>query len=97
RLLPVRLAFLAELLWNLDDLELRAQRLVLEVDALHLDQVDDAAVVRLDSPGNLDRSRLRGQLGPHHLDAARKVRAHAVHLVDEGDTRNLVAVGLAPD
>ena len=33
----------------------------------------------------------------HHVDGAPEVGAGAVHLVDEGDARDVVAVGLAPD
>ena len=64
--------------------------------AFIVDEVDDPAVLGLGAPGDLDRRGLAVQLRLHHLDAAREVRPDAVHLVDEGDAGNAVAVGLAP-
>jgi hypothetical protein len=40
---------------------------------------------------------VRAQAVEHRLDGALEVRADAVHLVDEGDARDVVLVGLAPD
>ena len=48
-----------------------------------------------------DRELHRDGVGPepvdHGLHGGEEVRAGAVHLVDEGDARDAVAVGLAPD
>src|SRR5436190_1507817 len=38
-----------------------------------------------------------GEPVDHHGDRSLEVRAGAVHLVDEGDPRDVVAVGLTPD
>ena len=43
-----------------------------------------------------DDHRLGAEAIDHHVDAALKIRAHAVHLVDEADARNVILVGLAP-
>ena len=68
---------------------------VLVGDRLHVDDVDD--------PGSRPRrrsaagpARVRAQAVDHRLDAALEVRADAVHLVDVGDARDVVLVGLAP-
>ena len=45
----------------------------------------------------LDRDGLRAEAVDHRLDGGEEVGAGAVHLVHEGDARNLVVVGLAPD
>ncbi len=81
---------------NLDGQELGPECLVLEVVGLALDEVDDALERLGGTPRDLDRRGLRGELRDHHLDAAVEVRADAVHLVDERDARDPVAVGLAP-
>ena len=66
-------------------------------DRAHLDEVDDAAVVLLLADGQLDRHRMGAEPVDHRLDRGEEVRAGAVHLVHEGDARNAVALGLAPD
>jgi len=38
-----------------------------------------------------------GEAIDHRLDAALEIGADPVHLVDVGDPRNVVLVGLAPD
>ena len=67
------------------------------LDELHLDQVDDA----LELAGLADRQGADGrddaQLVLHLLDAGEEVGAHAVQLVDVGDARDVVLVGLEPD
>ncbi len=70
---------------------------VLVDDRVHLDEVDDAAVVLLLADRQLDRHRVRAEAVAHRLDRVHEVRAGAVHLVDERDARDAVAVGLAPD
>ena len=46
--------------------------------------------------GQVQDHRARAQTVDHHLDAAREIRADAVHLVDEADARHVIFVGLAP-
>ena len=66
-------------------------------EALHLDEVDDAAEVGLDAPRQLSHERGGGQPVDHHLHAAVELGPNAVHLVDERDPRHVVTVGLTPD
>ena len=81
---------------DLDDLLLLAE-VVLVDDRLVLDEVDDAAEVALGADRQLDRHRVRAEAVDHRLHAALEVGADAVHLVDVGDARDVVLVGLAPD
>ena len=81
---------------DLADRELLAQ-VVLVLDRVHLDEVDDAAVVLLLADRELDRHRVGAELVDHRLDRGEEVGAGAVHLVDERDPRHLVLVGLPPD
>ena len=84
-----------ELLGDLDDVLVLAE-LVLVNDRLHRHQIDDSAEVRLRADRQLDRDRVRPKAVDHRLHAAREVRADPVHLVDVGDPRHVVLVGLAP-
>ena len=45
---------------------------------------------------DLDRHRVGAEALADRVDRAPEVRAGAVHLVDEADARDVVAVGLAP-
>jgi hypothetical protein len=92
----VLLRLLGELGRDLPDRELLAQ-VVLIGDRVHLDEVDDAAVVLLLADRELDRDRVGAELVDHRLDRGEEVGAGAVHLVDERDPRHLVLVRLAPD
>ena len=60
-------------------------------------EVDDAQEVALGADRQLDRHGVRAEAVDHRLHAALEVRADAVHLVDVGDARDVVLVGLAPD
>ena len=62
----------------------------------HGDEVDDAAVVALGADGELDDRRHCVEPVLDHRDGAVEVRADAVHLVDEADAGDAVAVRLAP-
>jgi len=96
QLVVVLLGLLEELGRDLPDDRLRAE-LVLPRQRAHLDQVDDAAEVLLLADRQLHRHRVGAEAVDHRLDGGEEVRAGAVHLVDERDARDLVAVGLAPD
>ena len=87
---------LLEVLGDLLVLELGAE-LVLPDERLVLDQVDDADEVRLLADRDLDRQRVGAEPVAHGLDGVEEVGAGAVHLVDVGDPRDVVLVGLAPD
>ena len=71
--------------------------IVLVGDRGHLDQVDDAPVVLFLPDRDLDADRVRAEPVAHRLHGGEEVRAGTVHLVDERDARDAVAVGLAPD
>lgn len=64
---------------------------------LHEHQVDDALEVALGTDVELDRHGVRAEALTEHVDTALELGADLVHLVDEADTRNAVAVSLAPD
>jgi hypothetical protein len=73
-----------------------------EAEHLHADQVDDAGkgvrlVGRTRPDGDLDRHRIGVQPRLDLLQGTEKIGPLAVHLVDEGDPRHMVAVGLTPD
>ena len=79
------------------DLFLFLAHLVFVDDRLHRHQVDDALEVSLRADRQLDRHRVRSQAVDHRLHALLEVGPDAVHLVDVGDARDVVLVGLAPD
>ena len=87
---------LGELGRNLGRLELLAE-VVLVDDRLHLDEVDDAGERVLLADRDLHGHGVRAEAIAHRLHGGEEVRAGAVHLVDEGDARNLVLVRLPPD
>ena len=66
-------------------------------DRPHLDEIDDAAEVLLLADRQLHRYRVRAEAVDHRLHRGEEVGAGAVHLVDEGDARDAVLVGLPPD
>ncbi len=85
-----------ELGGDLLDAELGAERVRVS-DRLHLDEVDDPRELILAADRDVDRDGPRAEAIAHRLHGGVEVRAGAVHLVDEGDARDAVAVGLAPD
>ena len=96
QLVVVLVRLLGELGRDLGHLALLAE-VVLVDHRLHLDEVDDAAEVLLVADRDLHRHRVRAEAVAHRLHGGEEVRAGAVHLVDEGDARHLVLVGLPPD
>src|SRR5215208_7200304 len=88
---------LAILFGNFGDLELLAQRLVVEDVLLALNDVDVAGEELTRSNWELNRIRALGKSIADHAHAAIEVRSNAVHLVGEDEARNLVAVSLAPN
>ena len=63
----------------------------------HCHEVDDALEAAFATYGKGDGDGLGAQLRAHLLEHSVEVRAHPVHLVDVGDARHMVAVGLVPD
>jgi hypothetical protein len=78
-------------------LELHALRRLVPDDRLHLDEVDHAGEVLLGADRHHDGHRVGLQARLHLVVDLEEVGAGAVHLVDEGQARHLVLVGLAPD
>ena len=66
-------------------------------DGLLVDDVDLALEVVFRADRNEDRPGIGAELLAHAVHGAVKVRAGAVHLVDERDARNAVFGRLAPD
>ena len=66
-------------------------------DELHPDQVDDALELAALAGRQGADGRDDAELLLHLLDAAEEVGAHAVELVDVGDARHAMLVGLIPD
>ena len=91
-----RVGLVDHVLGDVLDQDLLAEVVVVD-DRLHVDEVDDAEEVALGADRQLQRHGVRGEAVDHRLDALGEVRADAVHLVDVGDARDLVLVGLAPD
>ena len=77
-------------------MELRAETFVLPDDRLHADEIDDSLEVGFGADGQLNADRATTDLGVDLFDAAVKVSADLVHLVDEHDARHAVFVGLTP-
>ena len=96
QLVVVLVRLLGQLGRDLVDLGVDAERVVPD-DRAHLDEVDDAAEVLLLADRQLHRHRVGAEAVDHRLDGGEEVGADAVHLVDERDPRDGVAVGLAPD
>ena len=87
---------------NLGDLEFGPLRGFVEIQGLHLDQVDDAAKgrwvgMRPGPDGDANRHRVGGQPRFDLQERPLEIGADAVHLVDEADARHAVFVGLPPD
>ena len=82
---------------NLFDCVFRAQRFIQINDSLVLQHIDHATKGFLFSKRKLYRNRVRVQAGAHHLHASVVVRTRTVHLVDEGNSRHSILVGLPPN
>ena len=64
--------------------------------ALHLDQIHETDEHVAAAHRDLDRQRIGVQALLHHFQHVEEVRAHAIHLVDERDSRDVVTLGLVP-
>ncbi len=69
---------------------------VVPVDGLHFDQVNNAGEVLFSADCQLQRNRVRAQTLFDLTNNFQEVRAHAVHFVNERNTRNFVFVSLTP-
>src|SRR5256886_1119952 len=70
---------------------------LVQMKALHLHQIDDALELIFGADGELQRDGVLAEFLADLIHDGDEVRADAVHLVDEGDARHAVLVGLAPD
>ena len=77
--------------------ELVGAHLVGVGDRLHLNEVDDSGEVAFGADRELNWDRVGAETIDHRLYALGEVCSGAVHLVDVGDPRHGVLVGLAPD
>ncbi|OQA41604.1 MAG: hypothetical protein BWY52_02509 [Chloroflexi bacterium ADurb.Bin325] len=85
--------------------QFRRRRDLLRVSAQHIgerpgplgDQIHHADEAILHADGQLDRQRVGAEPVADHADGAPEVCADPIHLVDEADARDAVAVGLPPD
>src|ERR1700761_8966646 len=90
------LGLLLQVRRDLNDVILRAHRLVVPHDAAHLDEIHNTLELGLFADRNLNRNRTRAQTIHDRRGRILKVRARLVHLVDEANARNLVLIGLPP-
>ena len=81
---------------NIQHVERRAQRFILPNDGALGHQVNKPVKAVLRTQRQLDHDGVRMQLGAQLADAGIKIRADAVHFVDEDDARHAIFVGLAP-
>ena len=96
QLFPRGIRLFLELGGDGDFLELLVGAARFPAVGLHPEKIDDPLEVFLFSQRNLNRDRPGVELGHHHPDATIEVGALPVHLVHEGDTRDLVLVRLPP-
>src|SRR6202035_4681248 len=81
---------------NLAVFELHALGFFIPPNRLHFDEVDHADEAVFGPNGQLNRHGIAPQTRLDLLHATQKIRAGAVHLVDEGNARYAVFVHLAP-
>ena len=89
------LRLILHILRNVDDGDILALGVVVNV-SLHLHHVDQALEVILLADGQLDADRVLAETMLDLVDCHEEVCAHDVHLVDEGDTRDMISVRLTP-
>ena len=68
-----------------------------EIDGLHLDQIDDPLEFLAGTNRQLQQDRIVAQFLAHLPNDAERVGSGAVHFVDERQTGNVVAIHLAVD
>ena len=84
--------------WDFFDAVFEADVVVVVInDGPLVHHVDDALELVFLANGNDDGVSIGAELFAHLAEGIVKIRADTVHLVDEGDARDLVFGGLAPD
>ena len=86
-----------QLVGDIDQFEFGSQGLIIPDRRFHFDQIDNATEAIFLADRKLNGHRVGMEAVPHHLHAAIEIGADAVHLIDEGNTGNMVLVGLTPD
>ena len=81
---------------DLFDVVFRAERLVAENERLHLHEIDDTLELIFGADRKLERNSVLPELLANLIHDRREVRANTIHLVDEGNARHAVLVGLTP-
>ena len=76
--------------------KLRAQRFLEPDDHFFFEEIDDADEIIFAAERELQRHRMSAQALANGAHDVIEIRAHAVHLVDEANARNVVLVRLAP-
>ncbi|CCJ99810.1 hypothetical protein BN130_2534 [Cronobacter malonaticus 507] len=69
---------------------------IVPVDGFHFHQVNNTGETFFSTNRQLQRNRVRAQTGFDLTNNFQEVRAHAVHFVNERNTRNFVFVSLTP-
>ena len=80
-----------------ENVVLSAQGVVAPDDDALVDEIDDTDEGIFFAEGELEGNRVGGQALTHRADTVVEVGADAVHLVHEGDARDAILIGLAPD
>ncbi len=96
-LVAILLTELGHIGGNVRDHVLRAERLIVVQEGLHLDEIDRSAEFRLPTDRQLNRHRGRTEAIDHGLHAGIKVRPDSIHLVHERDAGHPILVRLPPD
>src|SRR5882762_3871293 len=82
--------------FDFEDFKLGAEGLFQPHNHFLFEEVDDADEIVFAAEGELQGNGMRAETLANGADDVVKVRAHAVHLVDEANARNAILVGLAP-
>src|SRR5712664_2878000 len=82
---------------HFEDFKFRAQRFFQPDNYLFLEEIDDPDEIIFTSEGELQRNGVGPKALSDGADDVVEIRAHAVHLVHEADTRDAVLVRLAPN
>ena len=93
----VVVGFVEQISRDVDVIEFCAEVLAQPDDAFHLHNIDHALEFSFDTDGKVHDHGTSTEAVDNHVDATVEIRAHAIHLVDETDARNIVFVGLTPD
>src|SRR5208282_886545 len=83
-------------LGNRENLKFGAECILEPYNHVFFEEVDTSDEIIFTAEGKLQRHRMRAEAHTHGAYNVVEVRAHFVHLVDEGEARHVVFVRLAP-